>query len=246
MRALGLLQFTLAAFMGVGFVSGLPGQSTSSAPLSISSATVLAAGTTICAELANSIDAKNAKPGDAITTRVTLPVLSHGKVIIPNGAKIIGHVTLVQTRSRDSKHSEIGIVFDRAVLKGDIKLPLSLTVQAIGRAPQAAAGTASQDPYNPNVATVPAVPGASASAPRQLGFPQRPQMDDQTQPSRPNANLESAQSPVLDGSSHGVIGLPDLTLTESSDAASSSTVKSPNRNVKLYGGTQIILRVIGL
>ncbi|HTZ73650.1 MAG TPA: hypothetical protein VMB47_07010 [Candidatus Aquilonibacter sp.] len=245
MRVLGQLQITLAAFISVGFVSALPGQSTSPAPLSTSSATLLAVGTTICAVLANSIDAKKAKPGDAITTRVTLPVLSHGKVIIPNGAKITGHLTLVQTRSRDSKESEIGIVFDHAVLKGGVKLPLSLTVQAIGGAPQAAAGTASQDLYNPNLVTVPGIPGAPGSSPRQFGLPQGPPLDDQTQPSRPNAGPESAQSLILDAASHGVIGLPDLTLTESSDAASGSIVKSLKKNVKLYGGTQIILRVIG-
>ena len=166
-------------------------------------------------------------------------------MIIPNDAKIIGHVTLVKTRSRDSNESQIGIVFDRAVLKDGSELPLSLTIQAIGRTAQSAAEIASQEPYNPNVATAPGIPGAPASTPRQPGLPPRPQPADPPQPVRPDADAQNAQHPILDTSSHGVIGLPDLTLTESSDAASGSMVMSSKKNVKLDGGTEIILRVIG-
>ena len=93
MRAIGLSLAALAVLTCVGFAQALPGHPKSSASLVTSSATVLAAGTTICVALADSIDARKAKPGDAITARVTLPVLSQGKVIIPNDAKITGHVT---------------------------------------------------------------------------------------------------------------------------------------------------------
>ena len=243
MRAIGLSLATLAMLMGVGFGHGLPRRITSSAPLPTSSATVLAVGTTICVALANSIDARKAKPGDAITARVTLPVLAHGKVIIPNDAKITGHVTLVKTRSHGSNESQIGIVFDRAVLKDGSESPLSLTVQAIGRTSQSVAEIASQEPYSPSVATAP--------TPRQPGFPSRPRSADPPQsagppqPVRPDADSQNAQHPVLDSGSHGAIGLPDLTLTESPDVASGSMVMSSTKNVKLDSGTEIILRVIG-
>jgi hypothetical protein len=234
MRAIGLSLATLATLIGVGIGQGFPRPFPSSAT---SSASVLAVGTTICVALANSIDARKAKPGDAITARVTLPVLSHGKVIIPNSAKITGHVTLVQTRSHNNNESRIGIVFDRAVLKDGSELPLSLTVQAIGRTSQSAAEIAGQDPYNPNVATAP--------APRKPGFPGRPQSADPPQPGRPDADSQNAQHPILDTGSHGAIGLPDVTLTDSSDAASGSLVMSSKKNVKLDNGTEMILRVIG-
>src|SRR5208282_4667649 len=245
MRAIGLSLATLATLIGVGIGQGLPRPFTSSPSLATSSASVLAVGTTICVALANSIDARKAKPGDAITARVTLPVLSHGKVIIPNDAKITGHVTLVKTRSHDNNESQIGIVFDRAVLKNGGELPLSLTVQAIGRTSQSAAEIAGQDPYNPNVATAPGIPGTPASTPRQPGFPPRPQPADPPQPVRPDADSQNARHPILDTGSHGAIGLPDVTLTESSDAASGSMVMSSKKNVKLDNGTEIILRVIG-
>ncbi len=237
MRAIGSSLATLAMLMGVGFAHGLPRRITSSASLPTSSPTVLAVGTTICVALANSIDARKAKPGDAITARVTLPVLANGKVIIPNDAKITGHVTLVKTRSHDSNESQIGIVFDRAVLKDGSEFPLALTVQAIGRTSQSAAEIASQEPYSPSVATAP--------TPRQPGFPRRPQSADPPQPVRSDADSQAAQHPILDTGSHGTIGLPDLTLTESPDVASGSMVMSSKKNVKLDSGTEIILRVIG-
>jgi hypothetical protein len=237
MGAIGLSLATVATLIGVGIGAGLPRPFTSSGALATSSGSDLAVGTTICVALANSIDARKAKAGDAITARVTLPVLSHGKVIIANDAKITGHVTLVKTRSHNNDESEIGIVFDRAVLKDGSELPLSLTVQAIGRNSQSTTEITGQDPYGPNVGTAP--------TPRQPSFPGRPQPAEPPQPVRPDADPQNAQRPVLDTGSHGAIGLPDVTLTESSDAASGSMVMSSKKNVKLDNGTEIILRVIG-
>lgn len=222
-------------------------QSTATAPHATSPDTDLAAGTTICGELANSIDAKKAKSGDAIVARVTLPVLAHGKVLIPNDAKIAGHVVWAKTRSGTNDESEIGIVFDRAVLKDGSELPLSLTVQAIGRGTRSAAELASQQPpYDPDVPLGPGIPGSPASTPRQPGL-QSPRSQPLSPPKslHPDVDPEDSPHPVLDGGSHGAIGLPDLTLTESSDAASGSVVRSQKKNVKLESGTEIVLRVIG-
>jgi hypothetical protein len=236
MKAIGLSLATVALLMAAGVAHASHGQSTSSFPLTTSLASDLAAGTTICGALAKSIDAKKAKPGDAIVARVTLPVLSHGKVIIPNDAKVTGHVTWAKTRSRGHGKSELGIVFDRAVLKDGSELPLSLTVQAIGRESLAAAETASQEPYNPNV-----VLGSTSRQPGHTHTSPLSQPPSPPQPVRP----QDPRHPTLDSGSHGAIGLPDLTLTESADAASGSMVKSPKKNVRLDSGTEVMLRVIG-
>jgi hypothetical protein len=237
-KAIGLPLATLALLAGGGGAHASRGQSASSVPLTTSSASDLAVGTTICGALVNSIDAKKAKPGEAITARVTLPVLSHGKVIIPYDAKVTGHVTWAKTRSRGSDESELGIMFDRAVLKDGSEMPLSLIVQAIGRKSLAArlAEIASEE-YNPTVAT--------PSAPRQPAHIHTPS----SQPPSPSQTLradpQALRHPILDSNSHGAIGLPDLTLTESSDAASGSMVKSPKKKVRLDSGTEVMLRVIG-
>jgi hypothetical protein len=236
MKAIVLSLATVALLVGGGVAPASRGQSTSSVPLTTSSASDLAAGTTICAALANSIDAKKAKPGDAIVARITLPLLSHGKVIIPNGAKITGHVAWAMARSRGSDDSELGIVFDRAVLKDGSELPLSLTVQAIGGESLSAADLANQEP-------------------EQVVDEMKPRLDrlygrhvpssEPPNPPQPDADAREPRHPILDSGSHGAIGLPDLTLTESSDAASGSMVKSLKKNVRLDAGTEILLRVIG-
>ena len=236
MKAIGLSLATVALLVGGGVAPATRGQSTSSVPLTASSASDLAAGTTICGALANSIDAKKAKPGDAIIARVTFPVLSHGKVIIPNGAKVTGHVAWVKTRSRGSDDSELGIVFDRAVLKDGSELPLSLTVQAIGGESLSATELASQEPER-------VVDDMKPRLDRFYG--RHVPSTVPPNPPQPDANPQEARHPILDSGSHGAIGLPDLTLTESSDAASGSTVKSLKKNVRLDAGTEVMLRVIG-
>jgi hypothetical protein len=237
MKAIGLSLATVALLVGGGVAHASRGQSTSSVPLTTSSASDLAPGTTICSALANSIDAKKAKPGDTIIARVTLPVLSHGKVIIPNDAKVTGHVTWAKIRSRGSNESALGIVFDRAVLKDGSELPLSLTVQAIGRESLFMPEVASQEPYNPDVA--PSTPPQPSGTHMRRSQPPSP-----PQPLRPDADLREPRHPILGSGSHGAIGLPDLTLTESSDPASGSMVKSPKKNVRLDSGTEVMLRVI--
>lgn len=240
MKAIGLSLATVALLVGGEVAHASRGQSSSSVPLTTPSASYLAAGTTICGALANSIDAKKAKPGDPIIARITLPVLSHGKVIIPNGAKVTGHVTWAKSRSRGSDESELGIVFDRAVLKDGSELPLLLTVQAIGRESPSAAEIASQEAASQEPERV-----VDAMKPRQdPAYGRHVPSSQPPNPPQPDADPREPRHPVLDSGSHGAIGLPDLTLTESSDAASGSMVKSPKKNVRLDSGTEVMLRVI--
>ena len=57
------------------------------------------------AELAKSVDAKKAKADDKIEARLTMDLLSHGKVEIPRGAKIIGHITDAKTGVKQAPDS---------------------------------------------------------------------------------------------------------------------------------------------
>jgi hypothetical protein len=240
MRPIGLLLVIPALAWSLDFPHVAAGQSSASTRPSASSGADLAAGTTICATLTKPIDSRKAKPGEAIAARVTLPVLSHGKVLIPNDAKIIGHVTLAQPRYRDNSESELAIVFDHALLKDGSELPLALTVQAIGRPTSSAVV---QDTDDPDVAIRRGSPDGSASNPRQPGFP-HPHPGEPPQAASPDTDAQPMRHPVLDASNHGAIGLPDLTLTESADAATGSMVKSLKNDVKLDTGTELVLRVL--
>jgi hypothetical protein len=179
-------------------------------------------GTTICAALENSVNAKKAKAGDAISAKVTLAVLSRGKVVITEDSKIEGHVTEVKTRSESDPESRLGLVFDRAEIKGGGELPLALTVQALG--------TGSQLPSNRQPAPgIGRQPNARREDP--FGVPLDPTRD--------------ALPMALDAGSKGIIGLHGLTLTESTGPGRASVVESSTENVKLDSGSQVILRVIG-
>jgi hypothetical protein len=244
MRSIGLLLVIPALVWSLGFPQVAAGQSSASAPPSTPSGANLVVGTTICAELTKPIDSRKAKPGATIAARVTLPVLSHGKVLIPSNAKMIGHVTLAQPRSRDTAESQLAIVFDHALLKDGSELPLSLTVQAIGRPMLPTAAISGQDSDNSDAAIHRGSPDGPAPSPRQGGFP-HPHPGEPPQAASPDADAQAMRHPVLDASNHGAIGLPDLTLTESADSVTGSMVRSLKNDVKLDAGTEIVLRVLG-
>jgi len=208
----------------------------------------LAVGTTICAVLTKTVDAKKAKPGDLVTARATLPVLSHGRVFIANGAKLSGHVTRAKARSSSNPESELWIVFDRVRLKDGGEMRLPLTLQAIGHgAPGLAAqpDSSSSEPYAPDATYGPAGnPGGTHT--RSSSTPQ-PQSHASARPT-PTPSSEPAGTSqgrlTLDGGSKGAVGLQDLTLTEGSDTTRGSEIRSSRTNVKLETGSQVVVRVI--
>src|ERR1035441_9812518 len=88
----------------------------------------IAPGSVIPVQLTKTIDAKKAKPGDQVAAKVTMDLKANsGEVVVPKDTVVMGHVTEAQTRSKEQKESQVGIAFDRAVLKdGEISLPMSI------------------------------------------------------------------------------------------------------------------------
>jgi hypothetical protein len=100
-------------------------------------------GTQLNATLSRPVDARNAKAGDEITATVSEDVRSDGHVLIKRGSKLVGRVTTARALSgkRDAEGgtgSQLGIVFDRAVLKNGTTIPLSATVHALAAAESSA------------------------------------------------------------------------------------------------------------
>lgn len=75
-------------------------------------------GTIIYLELSKTVDAKKAKPGDEVRGTLLSDVLSHGKIVLRQDAKLLGHITEVQAFSKDKPESRLGVAFDRALGKG--------------------------------------------------------------------------------------------------------------------------------
>jgi hypothetical protein len=203
-------------------------------------------GSVIPVQLTKTIDAKKAKTGDEVLAKVTEDLkTTSGDLILPKDTKIVGHVTEAQARSKEQKESQLGIAFDRAVMKsGDLQLPMS--IQAIVAPPtnnpdsDGGHGQAASAPGGAATAPMGGARNGSASASAQS----------QSQPpiSMPTPNPEAKAGgnarPPITGNTQGVVGISNLQLeTTAQHAAQGSLMSSEKNNVKLESGTFMLLRV---
>lgn len=239
---LRFIYFLLLAGAVVGSsAAATPAQSVTGAksPDAAEAVSGLPAGATICAVLTKALDGRKLKPGDKIEARSTLAVIAMGKVAIPEGTKLAGHVSEATKKSDNTNTSRLGIVFDEALLKNGTKIPLALTVQALGLHPlssdQIPLETGRPSEFHPPLRNLGQHTQTSPSTPAPTMPPE---------PTAPDPGSESPVNPTLDAGSHGVIGMEDLSLKESSKAEEGSVVTSTKKNVKLSRGTEIVLRVV--
>jgi hypothetical protein len=107
--------------------------------------TSLASGTAMNAALSQPVDAKKSKPGDPVIARTTEATKSEGKVVIPKGTKLVGHVTEAKARAKGQSESALGIAFDKAILKNGQEVPLNVTIQALAATQTAASSSVGED-----------------------------------------------------------------------------------------------------
>ena len=207
----------------------------------------LSAGSTIPVMLEKWVDARKSKVGDEVIAKTKENVKSEGRVVLPKGSKIIGHVTEAKAGTKEEAESAVGIAFDHAVLKDGREIPLALEIQAIapdeestssamGTAPGTAGGTTGAAPPL-------AVQGnaAGAMADPNAGTPGRI-----ASPANGAEGAVGDLSPTggLTPSCHGVLGIDGLALSpETANSAQGSLIISQRRNVHLDGRTQMMLRV---
>jgi hypothetical protein len=115
-----------------------------SAPAAQNSAD-LGTGTSMNAALSQPIDAKKNRPGDPVYAKTTEPTKSQGKVVLPKGTKLVGHITEAKARASGESESAVGIVFDKAILKNGQEVPLNTSVRALAAAQTVASGSAGAD-----------------------------------------------------------------------------------------------------
>jgi hypothetical protein len=215
----------------------------------------IAPGSIIPAELAKSVDAKKAKPGDQVVAKTTQDMLANGHVVVPRGAKILGHVTQAKAREKGENESTLGIAFDKVVMKDGRELPLNASIQALAAAQSTAAlnsgpmaepagapagmgpGRSSNSGVIGGTAqTAGNVAGAATSAAGNVGS---------AAGSTVGSATGAATNARLNTNSQGVVGLSGLSLTGGADSAQGAVISSQNKNVKLDSGTQMMLRVNG-
>jgi len=227
----------------------------------VNSSAVLSSGTTVQAELSKPLDARKARPGDEVTAKVTQDVKADGKVVVRKGSQLFGHVTEAQARSKEHADSRLGIVFDRAVLKGGQEMSFNGTLQAL--APPAQAAVSSGLEESAMLSPAPSGGGSSRSGGGLVGGVASTATGTvsgatQTVTGAATSGVSGTVSTAggvaggltaqgnLTSASRGAIGLPGLTLNSATQGSTqASIVSSTSHNVKLESGTQMLLQVSG-
>jgi hypothetical protein len=211
--------------------------------------TRIAPGSVIPVSLTKTIDAKKVKTGDEVVAKVTQDMkTTGGEVLVPKDTKVMGHVTEAQPRNKDQKESQVGIAFDRAMMKDGSALQIPMSIQAIigQQNDQNNSGSGTGEAAAPT--------GGASSGTTGSGSP-RGGMGGSAPASPPSASSGSAGTPgdaqaakssrpPITAQTEGVVGISDLKLSRAaSNAAEGSVVSSEKNNVKLESGTMMLLRV---
>jgi hypothetical protein len=195
------------------------------------------------AELANSIDSKKIRPGDAVTLRLTMDVLAHGQIAIPRDSRVVGHVTAAAARSRGQPESRVAIAFDHIVFKHGPDLPLHATIRAIGAPLHTAFPPtgASTDVDLPSPQSTRPNPGPNEMRAIYIHTtPGTRRPENASGPVEEPGALAKSVGRSLGPTSEGVIGIKGVELTSTADA---SSISSAHENFRLRSGTQVILRI---
>ena len=89
--------------------------------------------TQVSAQLENTIDARNAKPGDRVVMKTLQPIKQDGQTIVPKGSRLIGHVTNVAQRTKSNSESRIGIALDH-LQRGSSNIPITGSIISVTQA----------------------------------------------------------------------------------------------------------------
>jgi hypothetical protein len=196
--------------------------------------------------LAGNLDSKSAKQGDSIVLTTEESVKTSSGTEIPEGSKLVGHVTNVEPRSDAQENSQIAIQFDRAELKSGQKLPIQSVIQSV--APASENGTPSSS-----------APGASASR-STAGDPSaaanRP---------APDSNATAQSGTAADQNANGGTPAPGTVVARTGNVAirvtaipgvllansitgqpfvnASGLLLGARRDIHLDGGTQMVVAV---
>jgi hypothetical protein len=225
-------------------------------------------GTTFNAKLDKPLDAKKSKPGDVVTARTTDTVKSEGNVALPEGTKLIGHVTQASARAKGDSQSALGITSDRAILKNGQQVPVNLGIQAMasGQAAQAAelnnmsmmdntGGSIASSGMAGGASTLGGLTGAAGTGVGTVAGTTGTFGRGQLAPMSPTLGSATSVAGDSEGSigglnsagqftssSRGMFGWRDLSLASgATDSTGGSLITSPGRNVHLNSGTRMLM-----
>src|SRR5260370_2986350 len=244
--------------------SGATASSNNSASTSANaggSSAALSNGTAMNAALSQPVDAKKNKPGDPVTAKTTEATKSEGKVVIPKGSKLVGHVTECKQRGKEEKESSLGMVFDKAILRDGEEIPLNVTMRALAAAQTATATSAGDDLSAGGAAmgsarasgggalggvrsTAGAATGAVTNTAANAGGIANGAVNSTVNAAGATRGAVGGLNTAgqLTSNSQGVFGLEGLNLNAvAPNSTQGSLITSTSKNVHLESGTQLLL-----
>lgn len=211
----------------------------------------IAPGSVIPVQLTTTVDAKKAKTGEQVTAKVTQDLKSsNGMMLMPKDTQIVGHVTEAQAKNKQDKESQVGIVFDHAVMNGgNVSYPMS--IQAVispqvfqnqnggngGTAPSPSSSGQMPSGQMPGGSTRGGMGGGQGAPTSEAPSGGTPQTSGTSQTSSSNV------PPAITGHTEGMVGFSHMKLETPSTATEPSVISSEKSNVKLENGTLMLLRI---
>lgn len=202
--------------------------------------TRFAPGTALRVELTKTVDAKKAKVGDPVIVKTSDELLAGTTVVSPRGTQIVGHVVAVTQHQKDTP-STLEIAFDKIQLEGGKEVPMKAVIQAISEPTYSMPGDygTGGNQVGGSSPSIGRVAGGGNYPPTNAPGGSNPNVGNQGNPGGGQGNTMPANKP-LTTDAQGVIGQSNMTL--SAGPQQDSLLTSQKHNVKLEGGTQMILR----
>jgi hypothetical protein len=182
-------------------------------------------------ELQSRLDSTTAKPGDRVVLKTTGDATTADGVVIPRGARIIGKVVDSQPAGSGTQRARITVQFDRVQLAGGRTVRIKTVLQAVGPSnaatdPSTLGGLASTDASEKSHSASSAVSAPAANTPPASGTIVAQQGD---------VAIKTTALP-------GVLIAANANGQPFSNA--SGALLSAQQNVRLNGGTQVVLAVV--
>lgn len=213
--AVALLSLTFAFAQDGGQVA--PNSPPSTTPSAATSSSGLIKGS-FPIILPKGIDSKKLKQGDTVICETVAP-LRTSVGIIPSGSKVVAHVTEAKARSKGDSESALGMTFDKIEYGKGKEAPMKATLQAVGPSLGGDSGP------NTGAGGSGVLGGRGDATPGTTASPQ------------PTSSMGGPKSkPILIPTSEGVLGIKNLEMNKD------GILTSPNKEVKLDNGTQLLIR----
>ena len=196
----------------------------------------------VFAKLETQVDSKTSAKGDEVLLTTLNDLSVNGKVVIPKGSKLLGHLGGVVNKSKDEPKSVLGIIIDKAIVKGG-DIPLQGIIAAIA-APQKAL---TDDPaYEMMHSNEPKMVGSGSSSAASSGSLSASSKASSTA-AVATAQLKGASDPsiLLTEDSQGAMGYEGVSITWSLTIPPPLTIFATSaKSLKILSGTQMLLRMI--